>query len=139
MQADKVEALGDETSRVTVLLSLDGESAEGEVIVPSSAASAPSGTPHVALAEARAFLALGEKLLAGQRLEGAIQAAQSGLSALGDDYCPTGVKDDTGLMILFAEDLIERGHLDDGASMMLRMLSSRIDLYAERHQQAIVR
>jgi hypothetical protein len=139
MQTAKVEALGDGTSRITVPRSLDGESAEGQVIVPSSTASTSGGAPHAVLAEARAFLALGEKLLARDRLEPAIQAAKSGLSALGDDYAPAGVADDTGLKILAAEDQIAQGHLRNAASMMLRMLEIRVDLYAERHRPAVVR
>ena len=139
MQTAKVEALGDETSRVTVIRSLDGESAEGEVIVPSRAASAPGGTPHVALAEARAFLALGEKLLARQRLEGAVQAVKSGVSALGTDYRPDDVRDDTGLNLLLAQHLIEQGQREDGAEMMLSMLNTRIELYVDRHEQDMVR
>ena len=139
MQPIRVKETGPGTFLITAESSLDGESGEGQVVVRSRTAPRPAAAPHAALAEGRAFLALGEKLAARKRLPSAIEAAQGGLAALGQDYAPPGVDDDTTLKLAAAEDQIEKGNLGNGATTLLRVLRERIDLYVKAHQAAIVR
>jgi hypothetical protein len=104
-----------------------------------SAPADPSGAPHPRLTAARAWLEVGTRALAEGDGHGAVRAARSGLGELGDDYAPRGVKDDTGLKLLAADELAGQGRLDDAAALMLRMLEARGELYAERHASDIAR
>src|SRR5947209_4736475 len=83
------------------------------------------------LEASRSWLAQGEERLAANDFEGAISFARQGLSVLGEDYASHDVVDDTYLKIAAADEQIENGHLENGASTLLRMLKTRTDLYAE--------
>lgn len=88
--------------------------------------SVPSGS--------RAWWALGQFWLAVNNYEGAILCAKTGLEELGDDYASPMAIDDTQMKLWVAEERIQKGLLSDGADMMLRILDSRLYLYAERQK-----
>jgi hypothetical protein len=98
-----------------------------------SAPAHSSGAPHARLSAARDWLAVGARALADGDGPRAVRAARCGLEELGDDYAPPGVKDDTGLKLLAADELVGEGRLDDAAALMLRMLETRAELHAHRH------
>ena len=62
--------------------------------------------------------------------------AKTGLEELGDDYASPMAIDDTSMKLWVAEERIGEGHLSDGADMMLRILDSRLYLYAERQKNS---
>jgi hypothetical protein len=57
---------------------------------------------------------------------------------LGNDYAAPTVSDDTGMKLLAAQDRIETNHIADGATVMLRMLETRIGLYKQLHADELV-
>jgi len=59
-------------------------------------------------------------------------------AAGGDDYAPAGVEDDTDLKLLAAEERAKEGHVDDAASVTLRMLQTRLKLYARRNASSVI-
>ena len=63
--------------------------------------------------------------------------ARAGLAELGSDYAPTRVEDDTDLKLHAADELLQTGHPDKAARMMLRMLGERTRLYAQKHAASI--
>jgi len=89
---------------------------------------------HLTRSGSRAWWALGQFWLAVNNYEGAIICAKTGLEELGDDYADPTAIDDTRMKLWLAEERIQKGHLSDGADMMLRILESRLYLYAERQK-----
>ena len=104
------------------------------VIRPENRLNEPK-EPHLVLAESKVWLALGQIWLATNDMEAALTCAKAGLEELGDEYAPFLVEDDTDLKLFLAEGRIEKGHLNEGAELMLRALETRISLYAELHQE----
>ncbi len=98
----------------------------------------PAAPPHVNLAAARAWMALGEKFLEVGDADGAVYCAQDGLRELGNDYCPDSVCDDTTLKLGAANDLIQDDRVVDGARLMLKMLKIRSELYVQLHHDMII-
>jgi hypothetical protein len=94
-------------------------------------------TSHERLEGAQAGLAQAEQALAEGDADTAIAGARSALEALGEDYAPDGVEDDTTLKVLAAEDAIEQGDTARGATMLIEMLRIRAGLYAERHADSL--
>ncbi|MGB0384550.1 MAG: hypothetical protein ACPGWR_06970 [Ardenticatenaceae bacterium] len=86
--------------------------------------------PHLSLAPSQDWLALGKAKLATKDVEGAIACAQAGLEELGSAYLVPLIRDDTEIKLLLAEERLQEGHLEDAAQMMLRILESRLLLYA---------
>jgi hypothetical protein len=111
-----------------------GERAEGEVV-----ASGEPGKVHERLAGARAWLALGERLLDAGNAAEALAAARAGLEELGSDYASPRTKDDTSLKLALAEDRLAEGDTESAAVISLRMLEDRTELYADKHAGAIER
>jgi len=113
-----------------------GKSATGNVVLTA-------GTPeteHQHLAGARAWLLLGQTFLQVSDAEAAIFCGKAGLSELGDDYAdPRTTVDDTGMKILAAENQIQKGLAADGASVLLRMLEIRTQLYSKLHAEQILK
>ena len=98
-----------------------------------------SQLPHLTLAGSRAWLALAQLWLAANDYEGAITCAKAGLEELGDDdYASPKVYDDTKMKLWLAQERIQEGHLADGADMMLRILHTRLNLYAQQHQNGLL-
>ena len=62
---------------------LDGAAGRGVVVVRLKAEPEPHAPRHGCLAEARAWLAVGQALVANGELTGALDAARAGLDALG--------------------------------------------------------
>ena len=93
----------------------------------------PDASPHAKLAGARAWAAVGAQCLSAGDAANAAVAARAGLKELGDDYRPRGVKDDTLMKIDAAEERIADGATADGASVLLRQLDTRIQLYVQNH------
>lgn len=85
----------------------------------------------------RAWWALGQFWLAVDNDEAAIICAQAGLEELGDDYADPMAIDDTQMKLWVAQERIQKGHLSDGADMMLRILQSRLHLYAEQRKHGV--
>jgi siderophore synthetase component len=94
-------------------------------------------TGHEQLASAQAGLAEAEQALAEGDADAAIARARSGLEALGEDYAPAEVEDDTTLKVLAAEDAIDQGDKARGAGMLIEMLRTRAGVYAEHHADSI--
>jgi hypothetical protein len=117
---------------------LDTHSATGTVVVRQKAMPDRVKSPYIALAASRAWLVLGQARLTANDVQGTITCARDGLERLGSDYAAPLVKDDTKLKLRVAEERIQEGHLDDGAEIMLRMLSTRISLYRELHQETVL-
>lgn len=116
----------------------EGQSAPGQVVVRWAGLLDTIKLPHAHFAGARAWLALGEKLLAEKDWNGAIACARAGLEELGSDYASPMAVDDTGLKLHAADDRIQNGYLEDGASIMLRMLAIRTGLYLKLHPSEIL-
>lgn len=133
-----VEDRGDGECVVRVEREWAGERAVGTAVVRGTGADDPAAAAHAALAESRAWLELGRrKLEAGEPRE-AVRCAEQGLEALGDEYAPPGVEDDTQLKLLAAQEQLRQGRDEAGARVMLRMLEERTTLYARRHSGEIV-
>jgi hypothetical protein len=81
-----------------------------------------------ALTAARAALSEAEHALAEGDAETAVARARAGLEALGDDYAPDDVEDDTTLKLLAAEDAIATGDTAGPARMLVDILGIRVDL-----------
>lgn len=133
-----VEQAGADTWAVRVERRSGNVRAAGEVLVRTQGPPDPSVAPHVRLAAARAWLGLGESALAAGSAPRAYEAGRAGLDELGAEYAPEGVKDDTQLKLLAADDLVSEGRLDDAARVVLRMLRTRSELYARRHAGDVV-
>ncbi len=91
---------------------------------------------HLTPAGSRAWWALGQFWLAVNNYEGAIICAKTGLEELGDDYADPMAIDDTSMKLWVAEERIQKGHLSDGADMMLRILESRRNFTAEQQKNS---
>jgi hypothetical protein len=77
-------------------------------------------------------LAEAERALADDDAQAAIARAREGLEALGRDYAPDDVDDDTPLKLYAAEDAIGRGETDDSAELLVDILRIRTELRRER-------
>lgn len=91
-------------------------------------AEAPVDPRKKQLDSATARLAAGRKAFDGGDFPRAMLEAQRGLDVLGKDYAGTAVEDDTDLKIKAAKERAEQGSPSDAATVMLRMLSERIEL-----------
>jgi hypothetical protein len=134
----KIERRKDGEWVVRVTRSQGAASKTGSVVIRQATEPSAAAPPHVALAAARAWLALGNDALAAKHVDAAIQSARAGLAELGNDYAPPDVDDDSGLKLHAADELIHSGKADNGAAMMLRMLSTRIQLYLQRYGADVV-
>jgi hypothetical protein len=108
-----------------------GERAEGEVV-----ASGDPGPVHERLAGARAWLALGERLLEAGNSADALAAGRAGLEELGSDYASRRTKDDTALKLALADERLAEGDEESAAAITLRMLEDRAELYEDKHSGA---
>jgi len=115
---------------VTAERELGGVRGTGRVAV-AMAPGADGPPPHAALAAGRAWHSVASELLRRGQAEDAAQAVERGLDELGGDYAPPGTKDDTGMKGDAA-----RGRLRESpgpaAASLLRVLDSRLALYADR-------
>jgi hypothetical protein len=112
---------------------LGDRAARATAIVVASTKPDPAAPPHANLVGARAWAALGAQCLSAGDAANAVVAARAGLKELGDDYRPSGVKDDTMMKIDAAEERITNGAVADGAAVLLRMLDTRIRLCVQKH------
>lgn len=133
-----IEATDSDQWLIQVEQSLAEDSAAGRVVIRSAAPPDPDNPPHLVLASSRAWLALGDQFIDQGNFEAAIACAKQGLAVLGSEYAGSEVEDDTEMKLLAAEDRIQAGHLQDGASVMLRMLKTRTELYQELHAATVV-
>lgn len=116
---------------------MNSKSTTSTVIIRQEAIANQVKLPQLVLPASRVWLTLGQVWLAANEIEGAIICAKAGLEEVGDDYATFFVEDDTELKLLLAKKRIEKGHLKDGANMMLRVLQNRLLLYEKRHQKDI--
>lgn len=131
----ETRALGE--SEVQVECRLNSKSTTSTVIIRQEAIALQVKSPEQVCAASQVWLALGQVWLAVNQIEGAIICAKAGLEEVGHDYAPPYIEDDTELKLLLAEKRIEKGHLKDGANMMLRVLENRLLLHSKRHQKAL--
>jgi hypothetical protein len=129
-----VTELGGGAWKVRAERALANDRAAGEAVV--RAAGAREAAVHGRLAAARAWRALGERLLERDAPQDAAEAARRGLDELGEAYAPAGTKDDTTLKRMAGEDLLAGGRAGDGARLLLRVLGDRESLYRDRHPEA---
>ncbi len=133
-----IKARGHEIWELSTSRSYNNKVAIGQVVIKSPHRPNPKIPQHLILAGVRAWYKLGVQLLNGGDTSGATQCAQSGILELGKDYAPDNVCDDTGLKIHAAEALIEQGRDNDGASLYLRMLDNRLDLYKQLYNDEVL-
>jgi hypothetical protein len=136
-QAVAVEPEGDGQWRVRVTRERSGHSAEGSVLVRGPKPD-PVSPKHLALAGARAWLALADARIAASEWKLAIEFARQGISELGDDYARPEVDDSTAVKILAAEEEIAHDRLSNGARTLARVLANRVVLYVELHRDSLV-
>lgn len=96
-----------------------------------------SADEHEALAGARAWLALGSRLVQAGDAAAALAAARSGIDELGRTYRAAGVKDDTALKLAAAGEREAEGELEDAATVALRVLETRTRLYLQSHPEVV--
>lgn len=87
---------------------------------------------------ARALLALTKAFIRDGQASLAIESARSGLDELGNHYSLPGVKDDTTLKVLAAEDLAATGREVDAAPMLITVFERRARLYRRLHAAELV-
>jgi hypothetical protein len=117
---------------IRVERTLAGAAAEGTVVLSRDEPA------HTRLAAARAWLAVGQELQARGAAADAIAAARAGIDELGYGYAPPEAIDDTSLKIGAAEDLIDKGRVDNAATTLLRVVETRIALYLTRYADVVV-
>ena len=137
LSAPTLSVPGPGQQRIVQTCTMGEQSAEGAV-THRQAGSEDSAPAHLGLAGARACSALAEKLLAAGNAEAAVAVVNQGSDALGADYAAEGTKDSTELKWMLADERIQDGALADGAQSLLRVLQSRIAMYAEQHQAELV-
>jgi hypothetical protein len=137
LPAPDVSAAGPDTWRIRVRRELDGVQHYGDVIVRASDVDRLN-PPHVSLAGARAWLALGQGFSRDERAGATVAAVKAGLAELGRGYASRTVKNDTGLRVAAAEDLLRTGREADAAAMLLSVLATRIELYRQLHAADLV-
>jgi hypothetical protein len=93
---------------------------------------------YAELAAARAWAALGRRLLAEGDAEGAIACARAGLDGIGPPPFDPNLIDDTKMKLFAADDRIEQGHAADGAEVMLDVLDIRSDLHARARDATLL-
>ena len=101
---------------------------DNQVLLHRSAAPDAGESRHTKLAGTRTWLALGEARLAAGDAAAAVACAQAGLQELGKRYAAHTVVDDTGMKIRAAEEQLQKGHTQNAATVMLRMLATRTKL-----------
>lgn len=105
----------------------------GEVVVMSE--SRRPGSEYGKMAAARAWLDIAQQLGAAGDLSEAIRAARAGIDELGDAYKSPTVDDDTDLKLEVAEEQHQEGQLDLAASLFIRMLDTRTQVFAQTHPE----
>jgi hypothetical protein len=133
-----IESKGNNQWLVRVTRTCADATMAGEVVVKQSSAPSAADAPHTGLAGSMAYLALGKSKLAAGDAQNAVDCAKKGIDELGNDYAAPTVSDDTGMKLLAAQDRIETNHIADGATVMLRMLETRIGLYKQLHADELV-
>jgi hypothetical protein len=123
---------------VEVKRTLGPRSATAAVVVTTP----PSQTepaPHLAVASAEAWLALARESAKLGAVTDAIAAARNGIAALGHEYRPRKIKDDTELHIGAADDDISKGAPERGANELISVLDTRVALYFQRYASTVHR
>ena len=115
-----------------------GQSATGRVTLRLQDEPDPGSPPHLGLALARAWLSLGGSFLASGDYSHAVQAAESGLDALGSGYVSPMGTDDTDLKVKAAEMQAEQGKLENAAKVLLDMLEVRTRMYADLYSSEVL-
>lgn len=117
--------------------SVSGRTATGE-IATRTRPKPSEPTPHLRLVSAEAWRELAIASLDAGDPSSAVVAIRRGLDELGDSYSRDNLKDDTVFTITSADEQIDGGLLAEGATVLLRVLKERIDLYYEKFS-AVVR
>jgi hypothetical protein len=133
-----VEPSGTGSWAVTATRTHQGSSGTGRVVVRSESRPDAAQPPHLHLAGARAWLALGRSAVDARDWPRAAAAADRGLAELGTDYAPPKVDDSTDLKVRAARELLDAGRSEDGTRLLLNMLEARAALYVQRHQKTVV-
>ncbi len=132
MSEPQPEPLGDGRWRLAAERGLGSVTERASVVVRGQADEPPSAE-HARLAGARAWLSVSQRLLDTGAVEDALTGARSGIAELGDAYAGDDVDDDTELKALAAEDELANGDRSVATTLLLRVLESRAQLYAEAH------
>jgi hypothetical protein len=123
--------------RLVVERSCVGQSGSRSLLLRHAWRDDATAAPHVKLAGSRALLEVGEQRAAIRDWDGAFACAQAGLQELGTGYASPAVVDDTTLKLSGAEGRLRSGHTEDAATTMLRILTTRTQLYVEHHADEI--
>jgi hypothetical protein len=89
--------------------------------------------PHAEVAAADAWLAIAREAFAAGAHEDAITAAREGIEAIGRDYRPKLVKDDTAIRLAMADESIQAGNAKEGATSLISVLDQRVYMYFLRY------
>lgn len=122
---------------------MDQRSSDGSTTTPPLPSAAVPEAPdasagHVGYRTARAALERAENAEGRQDFEGARREQSQALEALGKEYAPAEVDDDTSLKLAAADELWNQGRRADSISTRMRMLRTRLALYRQRHPSAPV-
>lgn len=120
---------------------MDQRSSDGSTTTPplpsAAVPEAPdAGAGHAGYRTARAALERAENAEGRQDFEGARREQSQALEALGKEYAPPEVDDDTSLKLAAADELWNQGRRADSISTRMRMLRTRLALYRQRHPSA---
>ena len=114
---------------VTVVVHLQGAESSGSAVVLGATLDEARTSPHVGLATARAWYALAQQHEDEPAM--AYEAAHAGLDALGTQFVPRGLKDDTVFLVSIAEQ--KRGTKPEEAAQDLAgILYGRLRKYTVR-------
>lgn len=141
-RADQIVMVDDKTFHVraggdvevTVTRAFGDTRGSGSVTLVRADLDGARRSPHLRVAGARAWLDIAKTLTGRPQL--AYQAAHRGIDELGTEYARRGLVDDTGNFVLMARTEID-SNPPHAASLVLRVLATRIRLYLQRHHPRV--
>ncbi|CAN5689355.1 hypothetical protein BH11MYX3_BH11MYX3_36930 [soil metagenome] len=116
-----------------------GERTASVTIITTTPPKPGAPAPHAELAAADAWLAIAREAFAAGVHADAITAARAGIKAIGADYRPKLVKDDTAIRLAMADESIQGGDAKEGATSLISVLDQRVHMYFLRYPHALRR
>jgi hypothetical protein len=118
---------------VSVTRAQGQRSATGTIVIVTAPTKAVPA-PHAEVAAAEAWLMLARGAFDARGFADAGAAAHEGIAALGEDYRPKLVKDDTFIRMSMGDESIHQGKLEEGATSLIAVLDSRIYMYFVKYK-----
>jgi hypothetical protein len=123
--------------RIVVERTHRGLFATGAVLLRQAPTPDGSSELHMALAGSRAWLDLAEQCYGMREWECAVACSYAGIEELGQEYAARVAIEDSELYLGYAKEQLQKGNNHSAATMMLRILSSRVQMYAKLHADTI--